>query len=208
MSETEPKYKVVFLDWYGTLSTSKFWGHLDSETTNRIDTSLFGKLKPMIDPWMRGVYTSEDIVRGLSSDTGLSYQMLLDEFIKSCENMQFVSADIKDLVQKIRNKETKVVIATDNMDSFTRWTVPALRLKNVFDSVLNSYDLKAVKRDFDKTGRSLFFASFLEGNGLKHRESIIIDDGVDKDGKIQKAGIVYRQIKHGEGLSEELATLI
>ncbi len=208
MAELEPKYKVAFLDWYGTLSISKFWGHLDTDIINKIDASLFGKLKPMIDPWMRGEYASEDVVNELALDTGLPEQMLLNELIRSCKSMQFVEKDTNDLVRKLRNRGTKVVIATDNMDSFTRWTAPAMRLHDIFDGILNSYELKAVKRDFDSSGHSLFFAKFLEENGVAHGESIIIDDGEDKEGKIQRNGIVYKKIKHGEGISKELLELM
>lgn len=206
--KTDPKYKIVFLDWYGTLSVSRFWGHLEDRITSKIESSLFGNLKPIIDPWMRGKHKSEDIIKELSDDTSLPYQMLLSEFIKSCENMKFVSEDIEGLVRKLRKKGTRVVIATDNMDSFTRWTIPAMNLQNIFDGILNSHDLKALKRDFDENGKTLFFGKFLKDFGVKHGESIIIDDGEDKDGKIQNSGIVYKKITYGEGLADELLALL
>lgn len=50
-------YKVVFLDWNGTLSKSKFWGHLQSSNKkedrilfNKIDDALFGQLRELLKP--------------------------------------------------------------------------------------------------------------------------------------------------------------
>ena len=202
-----PKYKVVFIDWYGTLSVSKFWGHLDIEMLNIIENSLFGNLRDFINPWMKGEYTSEDIVRMFAKETGLSHKRLMKELVYSAQNMKFISGDIKDLVLKLRENGTKVVIATDNMDSFVRWTVPALELKNIFDDVLDSYSLKALKKDFHGT-KSLFFDKFLKENKIKKGESIIIDDAEDKEGRIQKRGIDYKRIVHGEGITNELLELI
>lgn len=186
----------------------KVLGHLDPDVTAKIEGSLFGNLKPMIDPWMRGGHTAEDIVKRLGADTRLSYKMLYQELIKSCESMQFISADTEELVQRLREKGTKVFVATDNMDSFTRWTAPSMNLQNIFDGVLNSYEIKAVKRDFDENGVSLFFNKFLRENGISYGESIIIDDGEDRNGNIQRSGIVYKRVKHGEGISKELLDLI
>lgn len=42
------------------------------------------------------------------------------------------------------------------MDTFNRFTVESMRLKVIFDEILNSYELKAMKGDF-KDGKSLFF---------------------------------------------------
>ncbi len=200
------KYKVVFLDWYGTLSTSKFWGHLERSIHDKIETSLFGNLK-IADSWMRGEFLTENVIEKLAEDTKLGYEMLLTEFVKSCESMKFISDDTDKLVLKLRKKGVKVFIATDNMDSFTRWTVPAMKLDKIFDGVLNSHNLKALKKDF-KAEKSLFFEKFLKDNKIKPGESIIIDDAEDRERKIERSGIVYKRIIHGEGITKELLELI
>ena len=161
-------YKTIFIDWNGTISSSKFWWHLeqskkseDNKVFARIEKSLFGNLRETIKPWMLGELQSEDVIDKVAKDSKLEYDKVLKEFIKSCASMEIVSKDVLKLVSKIRKKGTKVVIATDNMDSFTRWTYPGLKLFNHFDGYLNSHYLHAMKGHKDDKGKSLFFRKYL-----------------------------------------------
>lgn len=206
--------KAVFIDWNGTLSTSKFWGHLEdpshpkSNYYTKLQSALFeGPMRELLVPWMRGELTSEDVVTKLSIVTELPYAELFEEFVFSCKTMQLVSPEVLDLVRHLRAKGIKVVIATDNMDSFNRWTVPELELTQHFDEILNSYDLAALKKDFDEKGNSLFFSQFLARNNLTPNQVVIIDDGDDK-GLLSGMGIDYRRIEFGVGLVNELKKIV
>lgn len=206
------KVKIIFVDWNGTLSTSKFFGHLDKESPDlytKIQHALFqgGKLEHLLDPWMVGDFNAEFVIKHLAKYINVSSEHLFQEFTKSCQNM-FIYPEVLKMINKIRNKNVKVAIATDNMDSFNRWTVPALKLADHFDGILNSYDLKAKKKDFDKNGESLFFGKFLRENDLKPEETVIIDDSEDKDSKLSKYGIGYIKINFGEGLIDELTPFL
>ncbi|MAG59733.1 hypothetical protein CMO96_03010 [Candidatus Woesebacteria bacterium] len=84
-------YKAVFLDWHNTLSTSKFLEHLedgsvqDRELFQRIEKSLFGKFRHLLEPWMLGQLASENITKKISKDTGLDKNSIFKAFVKSCK---------------------------------------------------------------------------------------------------------------------------
>lgn len=200
------KYKVIFLDWNGTLSSSKFWGHLENEGYPNsylfpiIENSLFGNLRHLINPWMRGIKTSEEIINEISADSKLDYDLIFREFVIGCKKMKLVSHEVEKMINFFRKKGIKMIIATDNMDSFSRWTVPSLKLKNLFDNILDSFTLKNLKNDFANDGESMFFRKFMSKNKIKKGESIIIDDSEDKENRIQNYGIDYFKIESHTGL--------
>ncbi|GCE22648.1 hypothetical protein [Dictyobacter kobayashii] len=179
-------YKCVFLDWAFTLSNSLFWEHLnDPEHTHFrafqiIQKALFGKqgMHELMLDWMRGKLTSEDVVAAVCQQhVDLDPEMLLAELELSCSRMQFVSPQVPTYVSRLRARGIKVVVATDNMDTFTRWTTPALQLHTLFDDVLNSYDLQGLKADVDASGHSVFFDAYLQKQQIAYGESVLIDDG-------------------------------
>jgi hypothetical protein len=61
---------------------------------------------------------------------------------------------------------------TDNMDCFTRFTVPSIGLQKYFDYIANSSDEKMLK---DENGGELFVRTVKKLEGDLHR-SILIDD--------------------------------
>jgi FMN phosphatase YigB (HAD superfamily) len=166
--------KVVFIDWSQTLSVSKFWE--GSKHFPEVDRLLFTENSFLIEPWMRGKLVTEDIVNFLALRLKIPKKILLADLIQSCQQMTFVDPQVEKLVQKLRRKKVRVVIATDNMDSFPRWTVPTLRLRQMFDGVLNSHTLRALKKDFDETGHSLFFRNYLNEGNLGISEAVLVDD--------------------------------
>lgn len=201
------KYKYVFIDWNGTLSDSKFWDNLSSlNLFEKIQQSLFVKHKHFIKDWMRGKTQSEKIIESISNDLEEDAAFIFSELKKSCEQMKFASEKTLPLISELRRKGSKVIIATDNMDTFKRWTAPALKLNEYFDGLLDSHTLQAMKNDF-KEDRSLFFDSFLTENNIQPYESVLIDDSVDKENKIQIRGIDYWKIESSRELPERLASL-
>ena len=212
--QRKKKYKVVFIDWNGTISGSKFWGHLEdhlhpsSHLFPKIESTLFGELRYLIKPWMRGETTTEDVISKVSDKAGLEYGTILNEFVESCRSMELATDKLYDLVKKLQQAGTKVVIATDNMDSFPRWTVPSMKLNEIFDDILDSYTLKAMKGDFSDNGSNLFFSSYLTKHAIMPGESTLIDDSEDKEGAIGTMGIEYRRIEPLKGLEPELLKII
>lgn len=159
---------------------------------------------------MRGKITSEEVIADVCQHSGLDYQFVFSEFIHSCKAMKLVSKEIESLILKIRAKGIKVAIATNNTDSFSRWTVPSLGLDTIFDDIINSFDVRGLKWDVDDKGQSVFFAHFLQKYSIAPGESILIDDNANpkEHDVIQSFGIEYRQIISGVGLVPELKTVV
>ncbi len=207
--------KVVFIDWDGTLSPTNFWSHLEkSEKQSDRDLfklwadTMFINHKDKIVPWMKGEYTSEDLLSLVSKETNTDFGTILEEFITGCELMEYFSPNIPDLVKNLRDKSVIVTIATNNMDCFTRWTVPCMKLDTLFDEILNSFYLKAMKHDLDENGQPLFFKDFFSKYDIEPTNCIFIDDGEDKMGVIGNLGIDYKRVNASNTLEQELRNIL
>lgn len=207
-----PFPKVIFIDWYKTLSTSDFWEQManPSHQLNRVHESikdcLFVKNKEIITHWMRGEYTSEDICDILSQEVGAPFITLFNELKASCENMQFTSPGIPGLVTQLRKKGIKVVVATDNMDTFNRFTVPALHLNELFDDILLSWNLNCLKGDYYK-GKLPFFDGYMKTHGFVYQDALLLDDTEDKEGNYEVLGFKRVVINNDYALVEALNDL-
>lgn len=193
-------YRCVFIDWHGTLSHSRFWE--DQSDLAPLAQALFSPVGPcrkLLEPWMRGALTSEEVVRTVASATGIDYEVALDSLIASCQRM-IVPAAVFEAIASLRKQGIKVVIATDNMDTFWRWTVPSLGLEQRFDAILSSAERKALKWDVDRAGRSLFFGDFLAREGIGPGEGVLLDDSAEAEGHIRGFGIDYLHIASPRGL--------
>jgi len=157
---------------------------------------------------MKGELTSEDIVKKIANETNLEYKNVFDEFIKGCTLMEFVDDKVPNLIKKLKTKGIKIYIASNNMDSFDRWTIPAMKLENIFDGIINSFPIKALKHDFDEKGTSLFFDSVLKKEGMRPEETILIDDSEDKENRLTNFGMDYRRISDQKTLVDELSGLL
>lgn len=190
--------KTIFIDWSKTISYDLFWGQLKTKTHpfheyyHPIRDCLFDTLKPMLNPWMRGKYQTEDIVREINRQTNIPEHIIFSELQYSCENMQFCLPNLTELIQTIQKKGIKVVVATDNMDTFSRFTIPVLNLTGLFDGVLNSATLGVLKEDISSTGKLSFFEAYLHANNLTYDDVILLDDSIDKTGKYTELG--FRRI--------------
>jgi FMN phosphatase YigB (HAD superfamily) len=206
------RYSTVFLDWNKTLSHSRFWGHWQdinhphNHIFKNIQAILFSNPSDPINDWMRGKYNTEQIIDFLATTTHQDYQLLLSEFIKSCQEMKYSTSQIPLLVKRLRAKGVKVIIATDNMDSFTRWTVPALQLDKVFDDVLNSYDLHVLKTDTDNNGESKFFKSEYIVDHLS--KNLLIDDILNMEQIVKKSKIDFLHVTQETKLEKYLEQLL
>ena len=82
-----------------------------------------------------------------------------------------VSADALRSISTLREKY-HTVLMTDNMDSLTRFTVPALDLYRYFDVIENSFENKRLKND--DNGRA--FVDVMQRLGASIEQSILVDD--------------------------------
>ena len=190
--------KAILLDWDGTLSLIRFWGHwresrpADFEVIQR---RVFQENKPLVHAWMRGELRSEDVCAQLEHDHGWPAKELMQELELSCSNAKLTHNLLLEKVSEARSRNMKVLIATDNMDTFARWTVPALGLnKNQFDDIVNSSDLGVLKTDVDSNGRLPFFDQIFENHHLQPADCILIDDGRTLQPLAKKIGLGYRLV--------------
>ncbi|MFH1254520.1 MAG: hypothetical protein V1646_03755 [bacterium] len=165
--------KIIFIDWDGTLSSSKFWEERIKTDNNfaQIVKDFFALDKELISDWMNGRKTSEEINKIINQRSGLDENELWQIFITSCQRME-IEPEALNLIQTIRTKHT-VILATDNMDCFTRFTVPALKLNEKFDLIINSADIGYQKKD---TNGKLFIDCTKKFNILNMSDAYLIDD--------------------------------
>lgn len=208
------KYRCIFVDWHNTLSQSLFWDHLEAggsvsrQLCARLRSSLFGRRRELLNPWMRGTLSTEAVMEIIAEDTGLPSDLILTEFIAGCQQMAFDSPDIPALVGTLRADGCRVVIATDNMDCFLRWTVPSLGLTDIFDDILCSAEIGGLKRDLDGGGQSVFFRKALSEFRLRPGESVLLDDDASVAESIRSFGIDFLQITTEQKLAPALQQLL
>jgi FMN phosphatase YigB (HAD superfamily) len=164
MPQCPVAYKTVFLDWFGTVCTSLFWSHWAEdperrEHAPRLQDALWADGGEVIESWMRGQMTAEEAVAVLATRVDLDPDELLRELQVSCEEMR-LAPGVEEAVSALQARGVKVVLATDNMDTFQRWTLTKLELE--FDGVLDSSALGALKADVDEQGQTRFFAAALK----------------------------------------------
>lgn len=199
MNVGKKHYKTIFFDWHNTLSVSLFWDQWKNPEHPRHDwyaplsRYLLGENMPVVMEWMRGKVSAEEISTMLADRLGYSRGVIFQDLKESCESMWLVSDEVIPLVQKLRDNGAKCVIATDNMDTFTRFTAPALRLSEHFDGILNSFDIGSLKFDMDD-GTIPFFDEYLGKNNLSNKDVMLIDDCIDKSGTYEKRGFDILQV--------------
>lgn len=159
--------KTLFVDFDGTICHDRFWRSLNQSKYDVVQEILFKQNSDLVNEWMRGKYSSEYINEFVATETGISYPHLWEIFQNDCKTMQ-VEKDIFELLSQLRTNYHLVLI-TGNMDSFSRFTMPALKLDSYFDVIVNSYTKGQLKTD--NNGES--FLKYLDG---LITDSILIED--------------------------------
>jgi FMN phosphatase YigB (HAD superfamily) len=209
MQSKTKSYKVIFIDWNRTLSNSLFWQdftRIDHEFHHYdaiIFNWLFKENKHILFDWMRGKLTAEQVCDLVSTANNLDYEVVFNELTRSAKEMEFVSDHIPDLIRKIRKNGYRVAIATDNMDTFMRFTVPAMELDNLFDDILSSFELQTLKEDYEDDSLT-FFNNYFAKHKLTNSDAILLDDFTDKTGVFKASGFDTVQITDADSLLNEL----
>lgn len=196
-------HKLLFIDFYETLSPDKFWGHLDKKTYQTISKRLFSKNNNLVNLWMRGGITNSDVVEKISCET-LSASFLLYELEKSCKRIRFFNDEIPKILRRIRQKTNiQLVLATDNMPVFRDFVIPTLKLDDYFDDYLISCELGVLKDDVSNN-KLPFFNNFLKGRKILPHECILFDDSRNTTKSVIKQGMDSFQVKNTKGFLEKL----
>lgn len=161
---------ILFIDFDGTLCHDRFWRSIDESSFEKIQNFLFGENKSVVNEWMRGIHSSEHINQLISKELNVPFEKVWNIFVADCENMN-ISVDILNRIENLK-KNFYTILITDNMDCFTRFTVPALKLNSFFDSIINSFDNKKFKSD----NNGEIFLQIANERGSKIEDSILMDN--------------------------------
>lgn len=197
------KYSHIFFDWHGVLSKSIYFSHIPESPI--IEKHWFTTHKTLLKEWGEGKCDVNKFIDELSISTHLTKTYLTKKLKESCETQIFVSDNIPNLIRRLRDKGVVCVIATDNYDIFDKWIVPSLGLDKIFDNILNSYNLKALKPELGINGYSPFFSYYLENHNIK--KSLWLDDN-DMSYQADILGIDFKLVKADDNLVSLLESLI
>lgn len=157
------------MDFDGVLSYGRFWSSLPRNQYDMVSNFLFVENKEIVKDWMRGKYTSEEIHNFICQHLDLDYQATFELFQDDCANFEIDDQLLNEL-EKLKQKYY-LVLRTDNMDGFDRFTLPAHpRLEMIFDEIHNSYNLKTLKLEGN------FYGDFVKNTGLENTNFSLIDD--------------------------------
>ena len=133
---------IIFIDFNGVISYKNFWSSLEKDNPivyEKLNQVLFGENSQMVKDWMLWKYQSEEICEFLSDNLNVDYNYIYDTFVQDCKNID-LSSKIRELLNDLKECY-HIVLVTDNMDSFTRFTVKNnLDYFDVFDLIFNSAD--------------------------------------------------------------------
>lgn len=192
---------LLFIDWNGTLNDEHFFRSLDEATYERIQTFLFEANKQMVIDWMKGAYTSEQVVAQVAHHLGIPFEDLWDVFVDDCATMA-LEPELVDQLLSLKDRYT-LILATGNMDCFTRFTVPALKLNEIFDDISSSHEEGILK---DENGGEVFlrYAQKYESSlSVAH----LFDDSSQVCALFETLGGTAHLITKEKLLSEQLSEL-
>lgn len=158
---------TLFVDFHGTICHDNFWRSMAKEDVRRLQEALFESDASLVNKWMRGEYTSEEINKLAAERTGLDFDHLWQTFVRDCKTMR-ISKELLNLIVSLRDTYW-IVLITDNMDCFDRFTVPELGLDTIFDDIANSYQHGRLKTELD----GATFTQYLSGP-IEH--AVLLDD--------------------------------
>ncbi len=161
---------ILFFDFDMTICRDRFWRSLGAYDYDRIQTMISVDHAAMFEEWMRGKWTSEEINRFIANHLDIPYETLWDAFVTDAKTM-YVAPETLERVAALRDK-FHTVLVTINVDSFGRFTVPALGLDAYFDRIDNSSDHGRFKYDDD----GALFADLARELAAPITDSFLFDD--------------------------------
>lgn len=192
---------ILFIDFDGTLCHDRYWRSLPKDIQEKIQSLIFGEDKTLVDGWMRGKYTAEEINQIVAKETGVPFDKLWEGFVIDCETMN-VSKEVLEKIDNFRNKYL-VLLITTNMDSFSRFTLPALGLGKYFDLIVNSFEEGKLKTDNE--GET--FKKYADKLGVNLKNCLLIDDSKRSCAVFQSLGGEAFRVTLEQDISYHLSNL-
>lgn len=167
-------YQTVLFDFDGVLCKGRFYEKTllpnHSEIYSWIQRNIFGN-EEIVRNWMRNRVDSAEINELIAKNTGIERKLLNELYEESIRRME-LEKEVIDLAKSLKLSGKKIGIATDNMDVFTRITIPNHQLDKLFDVIINSADHGFLKKD--ENGK--LFDIALTVLDEKIENSLMIDD--------------------------------
>jgi beta-phosphoglucomutase-like phosphatase (HAD superfamily) len=167
---------VLFIDFNGVISYQPFWVSMSRSDHplhphyEAIEQYLFRSRNGIVDDWMRGFYTSEQIHDMLEQRLGIPRAEVFKIFVEDCVTLD-VSPRIVERVATLDRFHR--VLRTDNMDTLHRWTLPAHpEVERSFDQIHCSFELRELKND----NGGQYFVQTAARVGVSIRQCIMVDD--------------------------------
>jgi len=173
---------ILFCDFDGTLCHDRYWRSLPAEQHEKVQQLLFQDDTTRVSDWMRGKYTAEEMNHFVANEIGMTYDELWELFVQDCNTMD-VPQEVLEKLSTLRDRYT-VILMTENMDSFSRFTTPALRLKRYFDHIINSYYEGKYKTDNDGE----IFVDYSKKWNVPLNECVVVDDNPHVCGTFEALG--------------------
>jgi FMN phosphatase YigB (HAD superfamily) len=189
--------RVIFSDWHGVLSRDPFWTSIRDSAAHPLHDQLEAGMAGVFDParntaneWMKGLLSSDQVIaqmgiqlRGRFTGDFLARRLDLD-----CARMK-VNVALFEVLRAIR-AEAMVVIATDNMDCFSRAFTRARSRRHrrpgharetltdwavTCDDIICSSEAGTLKSENPRA----FFGPWLDEHGVSFTDAVLIDDRAD-----------------------------
>lgn len=163
--------RCIVFDFANTLCSENYFAPLGDEFQAVVKAAIFtGENKTRwASPWCCNALSSADIAEYLGGLTGITTERILAALDEGCTNLR-LNPHIWRFAQAQRALGRRTVLATVNMDVFTRVVVPAHGLDRVFDIVVNSADHGTEDKN------ALCEIAFAQLEGCNFENSLLIDD--------------------------------
>lgn len=188
-------YQTILFDFDGVLCKDRFYEKTllpDYQGVyDWIQANIF-KDKELIKKWMKNQIDSAGINRLISENTDIEYGILNKLYEESICRMK-LDKEIKGLARLLKLSGKKIGIVTDNMDVFTKITVPNHQLVILFDVIINSADYGILKKE--DNGKLFDIALAALGENIEN--SLMIDDSESTIELYRQKGghgFVYRDV--------------
>lgn len=169
-------YQTVLFDFDGVLCKDRFYRKTlvpdYSEVYAWIQSNIFGN-KELVQKWMRNDVSSAEINTLIAENTAIKHELLNSLYEDSIRSMELESR-VMDVAKALKLAGMKIGIVTDNMDIFTRITIPNHKLDKLFDVIINSADHRILKKE----NNGELFNTALAALGTDIENSLMIDDSL------------------------------
>ena len=195
--------KCVVFDFANTLSSDHYFNISPPgcpQWFEVIQKHIFGQ-PSIINPWMKGELTSLDIAGMLSKYFPLRVETILEIMEAGCQDLQFNPA-VRNFAAALRSAQRKTALVTANMDIFSKVVVPAHKLYQLFDVILNTSDFHELRKE------KLWPVAFERlGEGIGFGNSLLIEDGENEPATFRALGGWAYQYSNDTAFLEWLETV-